>query len=67
MKLAELVDLFVCSGCLSCELVARDIKDLKSLVMKLLIHSLDIFIVWCESAACCCVYYKHYLSLEVLH
>ncbi len=62
---AEFVDLVRGAGSLVCELVAREVKDLKSLILKLFVHFLKRLIVRCETAACCGVYDEKYLSLVV--
>ena len=50
------MDLFFRSWRLVPELVAREIQDLKALVLQLFIHSFKGLIVRCESAACGCIY-----------
>ena len=51
MKLAEGGDFLIGTGGLMAELVAREIKDLKALIVKLLIEFLDAFILRSETAA----------------
>ena len=55
---AELLYLSNCAGSLLAELVAREIKNLKSLLIILLINLLQVLVLRCESAAGSGVYHK---------
>ena len=52
----ELVNLIIRSRRLTCELVAGNVNDLKSLLMKLLIHLLKILIMRCKATASSRIY-----------
>ncbi len=63
LELAELVDLLVCAGSLSRELVAGDVYDLEALVVQVFIHLLDRLVVGSKAAACRCVHDEHDLAV----
>ena len=54
----ELLDLCDCSGSLPSELVAREIQNLKSLLVIFLIDSLQILVLWGKSATCGCIWLR---------
>ena len=54
---AELLDLCYCAGSLPSELVAREIQNLKSLLVILFIYCLQILVLWSESAASGSIYW----------
>ena len=55
LESAELVDLLVGAGSLSCELVAGDIQDLQTLIVIVLVHLLDRGVLGSEAAAGRCI------------
>ena len=58
------MDLFVIAGSLVCELVAGEIQDLKSLVVKFILHCLKGLILRSEAASCCGIYDHKDLTLK---
>lgn len=56
MQCAKLVDLLVCPRRLFLELITWYIDDGKPPVPVFLIDLLQILILWCETAACRCIY-----------
>ena len=63
---AELLNLGNCAGCLLTELVAREIQNLKSLLIILLVNLLQVLVLRRESATGGGVYNQQHLSFVPL-
>ena len=59
------MNLLVGSGGLTRELIAGDVDYFKALIVILLIHFFDRFVVWCKAAAGCGVYDEHDFALVI--
>jgi len=59
------VYLLIAAGSLLAELVAGEVKYLKSFVMEFLIDVLKLVVLRCKSAACCGVDDEEHLSLVI--
>ena len=59
------MDLVIRTGSLSAELVAGNVKDLKALIVIVLVELFDRFVLRCEAAACRGIYDKYDFSLVI--